>query len=120
MDQFWLQNGRSFAVRSAPGSIPDPQVDSKGRLDPIWEHSGTILGAFLTIFCSILTKILKKFLIKTILLQVYLHTSVAPISLTCVPASALRFRGRRNGVSLLDIWLLEFAPGCGFGGACLR
>ena len=35
--------------------------------------------------------------------QIYLDTSVVPVSLTSVRVNALRFRGRRNGVSLLDI-----------------
>ena len=43
---------------------------------------------------SILVKNLIKFLMKTILVRIYLHSSVVPISLTCVRANALRFRGR--------------------------
>ena len=39
--------------------------------------------------------------------RIYLDTSVAPILLTSVRVNALRFRGRRNGVSLLDpLWAL--------------
>ena len=34
--------------------------------------------------------------------QIYLRTSYVPILHTPVPIDALRFRGRRNGVSLLD------------------
>ena len=39
--------------------------------------------------------------------RIYLGTSVAPILLTSVRVNALRFRGRRNGVSLLDIFVPE-------------
>ena len=36
--------------------------------------------------------------------RIYRDTSVAPILLTSVRVNALRFRGRRNGASLLDIY----------------
>ena len=46
-DQFWVRNGRSFAVEMGLGSGPGPKLDSKGRLDPTSDHSGSILEAFL-------------------------------------------------------------------------
>ena len=87
---FWADFGKKIGL----GSVPDPQVDSKGRFDPTWERSGSILGPFKTNSWTILVKNLIKFLMKTILVRIYLHTSVVPISLTCVRANALRSRGR--------------------------
>ena len=40
---------------------------------------------------------------KAMYIRIYIDTSVVPISLISVRVNALRFRGRRNGVSLLDI-----------------
>ena len=50
LDQFWLQKWPGRTVETASGRATEPQVDSKGRLDPIWERSGTILGTFLQNF----------------------------------------------------------------------
>ena len=57
-EQFFM-----LLVENAPGGIPDPQVDSKGRFDVTWERSGNLLGPFLINFWTILVKSLIKFLI---------------------------------------------------------
>ena len=41
LDQFWHQKWLSRTEETASGRVPAPQRDSKGRLDPIWECSGT-------------------------------------------------------------------------------
>ena len=43
LKRFWLQNGRSFRLESGFGSVPDRQVDSKGRLDLTWNPFGIVL-----------------------------------------------------------------------------
>ena len=78
------------------------QRPSGPHLGPFWDRFGSILGPFLTIFLSNLIKNYNKFPIKAMFVQVYLHTSVVLILHTPVPIDAVRFRGRRNGVSLLD------------------
>ena len=37
-------------MESGFGSAPDPQVDSKGRLDPTWDRFGNIFKEFLVNF----------------------------------------------------------------------
>ena len=88
-DLFWTNFGAFLDPKSLQnrfqsgfGSVPDPQVASKGRLDPTWNRSGSILGAFLTNFFKILDKILINFSIKAMYIRIYLHTSVVPIPLT--------------------------------------
>ena len=75
-----LSGGRRFAVRTRLGSVPEPKLDSKGRLDPTWDHSGSILEAFLIKFLSILDKILMTFSRKAMHLFPYFGcTYLAPL-----------------------------------------
>ena len=72
-DLFWINFGAFLNPKSLQnrfqsgfGSVPDPQVASKGRLDPTWNRSGSILGAFLTSFFKNFDKFLINFSIKAI------------------------------------------------------
>ena len=51
-EKLWNQNGWHIREESGFGSVPDSQVDPKGRLDPTWGRSGTILVAFWNNFGS--------------------------------------------------------------------
>ena len=48
LDQFWLQNGRRFAVESGFESITKPKLTSKGHLDLTWDYFGSEFEAFAT------------------------------------------------------------------------
>ena len=47
LEQFFLQNGRSFRIEVEPGSFTEPKRDTRGRLDLNWNRFGSVLGQFL-------------------------------------------------------------------------